>query len=98
MAIGPARCRFLQKRLFSGSFQRQLRLISRRPGRLAVSSPSKEDDRMLTMRARILVLIPSALVAAACAVDEPTTAVRSINPDQASASDAVKFWEAGATV
>lgn len=53
---------------------------------------------MLTMRARILVLIPAAFIAAACAVDEPTTAVRSITPDQASAFDAVKFWEAGATV
>jgi hypothetical protein len=53
---------------------------------------------MLTTRARLLVLIPVAFVAAACAVDEPSTAVRSITPGKASASDAVKFWEAGATV
>jgi len=48
------------------------------------------------MRARFLALIPAAFIAAACSVDEPTTAARSITSE--AAFDAVKFWEAGATV
>jgi membrane-associated phospholipid phosphatase len=46
----------------------------------------------------MLFVIPAAFVAAACAVDEPTTVARSISADQPAAFDAVKFWEAGATV
>ena len=50
------------------------------------------------IRPRMLFLLAAAFVAAACAVDEPTTAARSITADQTAAFDAVKFWEAGATV
>lgn len=50
------------------------------------------------MRLRMLFILPGAFVAAACAVDEPTIAPRSITSGQPAAFDAVKFWEAGATV
>jgi hypothetical protein len=53
---------------------------------------------MITMRKRMLLPIAAACIAAACSVDDPTTATRSIRPDQTPAFDAVKFWEAGATV
>jgi membrane-associated phospholipid phosphatase len=47
------------------------------------------------MRSRILVLVPVAFLAAACGVDRTTGVART---DAAVAFDAVKFWEAGATV
>jgi membrane-associated phospholipid phosphatase len=46
----------------------------------------------------MLFFIPVAFVLAACNVDEPTAAARSIAADRPAAFDAVKFWEAGATV
>jgi membrane-associated phospholipid phosphatase len=50
------------------------------------------------MRARMLFVMPAALVAAACAVDQPTGISRSSAADRTAEFDAVKFWEAGATV
>ena len=53
---------------------------------------------MITMRKRLLLPVAGAFIMTACSVDESTTATRSISSGQTSASDAVKFWEAGATV
>ena len=50
------------------------------------------------MRLRVLFLTPVALLATACAVDRPTATSRSIASDRNPELDAVKFWEAGATV
>src|SRR5690348_14944740 len=50
------------------------------------------------IRPRMLFLLPAALIAAACGGDESTTAARPITATQTAAFDAVKFWEAGATV
>ena len=47
------------------------------------------------MRMRMLALLPATLLAAACSADRPTAAAPA---DAAVAFDAVKFWEAGATV
>src|SRR5881394_1942215 len=98
MANGPAR----NGHSFQlGAFHAFLRVGSEPHHDAGADWPSSDHqghDRMHTNTpTRMLVLIPAALVAAACAV-EPTTAVRSITPDQPAAFDAVKFWEAGATV
>jgi len=50
------------------------------------------------MRTRMLFPVAAICIATACSVDEPTATVRSLRPDQPVSSDAVKFWEAGATV
>jgi len=47
------------------------------------------------MRMRMLALLPATLLAAASSADRPTAAAPA---DAAVAFDAVKFWEAGATV
>jgi len=53
---------------------------------------------MTIRRLRILFFVPVAFVAAACVADTPTTAARSMTADQPAVLDAVKFWDAGATV
>jgi membrane-associated phospholipid phosphatase len=50
------------------------------------------------MRKHLIVLLPAALLAAACSHDSPTAVAANARLGATASSDAVKFWEVGAAV